>query len=102
MTTSHQIKIPPAAALYFRRRGVDLHRNPILIRQEFTPDGGWRRELIRKRPSRTWLRKRRATGVTHVQLSCSGHNADFTVAELLSAKVTVAQAWAPLAAGVLS
>lgn len=97
MTGSHQIQVPPTAALYFRRLGVDLLNQHPVIHQEYVPDQGWRGYSFRKRASASWLRKRRADcGVTHVQLSCGGHNADFSVTELLSAQATTEQAWAPL------
>jgi hypothetical protein len=81
-----QSQVPPAAARYF---GVDsygfrgLDRDHPIIVQEFTPERGWKIYPLRKRVSRSWLRKIRAEGVTHVMLRSGGRSADFSIAELL-------------------
>lgn len=60
--------------------------NPV-IAEEFSDR--WRRQSLRKRASRAWLRKLRGRGVTHVAVDCGdGRLADFTVAELLSTRRT--------------
>lgn len=80
--TSHQAQVPPIAAAYFSHRGVDLTSNHPVIRQEYTPGRGWKAVSLHKRVSATWIRKLRGQGVTHVQLTAGGHNADFQCTEL--------------------
>lgn len=79
---NHHAQVPPRAAAYFNRLGVDLGENHPLIRQEFTPGKGWRPTGFTKRVSASWISKLRTRGVTHVQLTAAGHNADFRCAEL--------------------
>jgi hypothetical protein len=60
-----------------------------VIAQAYTPDVGWRDCSMRKRASRSWLRKMRRAGVTHVTVKYlradtrTVHYADFAIAELL-------------------
>jgi hypothetical protein len=60
-------------------------RVPIVV-AEFSDR--WRRQSYRKRISRSWARKLKARGVTHVTLALDGREADFSVAELLAAPPT--------------
>lgn len=55
--------------------------NPV-IAQEFSDR--WRTQSYRKRASKSWLRKLRREGITHVAIEIAPRRtADFTIAELL-------------------
>jgi hypothetical protein len=73
-----QAQIPAIAAEYF---GPDA-AHP-LIAQAFYPGWGWIRSTLRKRVSRSWLRKLRREGATHVALVAAHRHADFSIRELL-------------------
>lgn len=55
--------------------------NPVIV-EEF--NRRWCRTGFRKRASRSWLRKLRREGATHVAVDVGGRVADFSIAELLS------------------
>lgn len=64
---------------------------PFIV-QEYWPQRGWTRGTMNKRVSRSWLRKLKAAGITHIALSLdkierahAGRSrvVDFSVAELL-------------------
>ncbi len=62
----------------------------IIIRSVFWQDRGWRRQpMLRKRLSRSEIRRLRDEGATHVELSFNGHSADFSIRELLGGNVGV-------------
>jgi hypothetical protein len=74
VSVSHAAQVPMAAQRYFASRGIPMHRrgdHPV-IAMPFRPEAGWRRYPIRKRVSTSALRRLRADGVTHVQLSAAG------------------------------
>lgn len=84
--TNHQATVPNAAKGYFVRLGIEtrdgwVSEHPVVV-SEFHPDRGWMHSPFRKRISASWARKLRARGITHVRLSCSGHEADFSTKEL--------------------
>lgn len=84
-SVSHAAQVPAEAQRYFASLGIPTHRwgvHPV-VAMVFRPEVGWRRHPIRKRVSTSALRRLRADGVTHVQLSAAGHAADFSIAELL-------------------
>lgn len=54
-----------------------------IITQEFTPGKGWKITGFNKHVTRSWLRKLRAQGITHVSLALNGRTPDFSIAELL-------------------
>jgi hypothetical protein len=81
--SSHQAKVPPVATEYFAQYEADQDaREHPIIGQVFYPERGWRRQVFKKRVSRSWLLKLRSDGATAVMLSAYGHDVDFTIAEL--------------------
>jgi hypothetical protein len=78
-----QSTAPEIASRYFDRAGTALG-DRIIVKSVFYPNRGWKRHpLLRKRVSITELRRLRGEGITHVQLSCKGREADFSIGELL-------------------
>lgn len=76
-----QSQVPSVAAAYFGPTDRDTH--PVIQQVFRREEGEWKRYPIRKRVSRSWLRKLGAEGVTHVALFSRGRLADFSVRELL-------------------
>ncbi len=80
---THRSTTPAIASRYFDHAGAELG-NRIIIKSVFYPNRGWKRHpLIRKRVSISELRRLRGESATHVQLSCKGREADFSINELL-------------------
>jgi hypothetical protein len=52
------------------------------IAQTFRPDCGWKRYPMQKRITRSWARKLRAEGVTHLALAYRGRMIDFCIEDV--------------------
>lgn len=81
-----QAQVPTVAKDYFGSWGIDTsdHRYHPVITQVYREDVGWRSYPIRKRVSRSWIRRHLVPeGVTRVQLSAGDRHPDFSVKELL-------------------
>ena len=78
---------PELAQRYFHHEGM-TQGDKIIIKLVFWRDRGWKRHtVLRRRVTKTELRRLQQEGATHVQLSYNGRHADFLVSELLGGKV---------------
>ncbi len=73
---SNHLQTIPAVAAYFGSAAQPI------VAQEFHPTKGWQHQTYRKRISRSWARKLRRAGISHVALDLDGRLADFSTAEL--------------------
>jgi hypothetical protein len=83
--STHHAQAPARVRDYFTSVHVDMddHENHPIITQVFTPGKGWQPHPTRKHVSFSWLVTLRNQGVTSVVLSAEGHDADFSLDELV-------------------
>lgn len=80
-------KAPELALRYFHHEGV-AYCDKILIKSVFWSDRGWKRHpMLRKRVTKSELRRLQREGASHVQLSYKGRDADFNISELIGGEV---------------
>jgi hypothetical protein len=83
---SRSIQPIPVVKGYFHRWHPEHDGQTPIIFEAFGQETGWKRYPVRKRVSRSWLRKLRSEGYTRVSLAVGQYDhivADFSISELL-------------------